>query len=385
MLTLFLLIVPFGHVGADEDTDLLVYKLNNFDGKPSLILYDPATGEKTSLLTDVDFGGFSLSTDGRLAYSLVENDQRDLYIQDIYMLDQEPVNISNTQDANEDVLSWSPDGRYLAFVLTGKDNIERLYVWDSTASTAFVDITPQDMTDVPEWYDPAWSSDGRLAFTVWYGFTGKYEQSEIYLWDGQATTNLSQNPTDRDEQPAWSDDGRVAFLSAYTEGYDIFVWDGVSFKDDVPNRDTYINIAPKLTAYYSFPAWSPQGQVAFNSQTAHDTHTQIYVWEGATATNISQNPNLHNGIPVWSHDGKMAFVTFFSQAQLLYVHDEHGRILLTTEGQYPPAWSSNGYLIFCRYGWKLMMWDGDEIREIAQSGEISAKWQSGSSVFCSSG
>ena len=136
-----------------------------------------------------------------------------------------------------------------------------------------------------------------------------------------------------------------------------------------------------VLGYYASVSWTPQGQVAFISQATQDTHAQIYLWDGKTATNISQNPNLHHGTPIWSNGGRWAFYS----AARLYVRDQQGNVLLTTEAQYLPAWSSNGYLIFCQYGWTLKMWDGYEIREIVRSREIIAEWQNGASVACSSG
>jgi Tol biopolymer transport system component len=126
----------------------------------------------------------------------------------------------------------------------------------------------------------------------------------------------------------------------------------------------------------------------FTSQAPQDTHAQIYVWDGKTATNMSQNPDHHNGSPRWRSDGYWAFSTFFSSEQKVYVRDADNQTVLAADGQSPHTWSSDGDLIFCRNssaGWDLMLWDGEEIIQVTQGGEILAQWMNGGSVVCSSG
>jgi len=111
------------------------------------------------------------------------------------------------------------------------------------------------------------------------------------------------------------------------------------------------------------------------------------VWDGETATNITQNPDFHNSTPRWSRNGYWTFWTFFSSEKLLYVRDEQNRTLLTTEG-HGGAWSSQDELIFCDYSeknWVLSLWDRQTITKIVQANEIWAQWQSGQGTLCSSG
>ena len=183
-------------------------------------------------------------------------------------------------------------------------------------------------------------------------------------------------------------DGQIAFLSTWNDEYDIFVWDGVSVANGSPDRSSFTNIAPDLTQYYGNPTWTNTGFLAFIATPPQERHTQIFVWDGQTAINISQNPGLHNGTPRWSNNGNWAFATFFSPQQLLYVRNAENDSLLTVEGSYSPAWSENGNLVFCqrrRLGWVLSLWDGQQIIELAEGYQIRAQWQSGSGVVCSSG
>ncbi len=366
-------------------TDRLAYTVNTAGWKTSLMLYDPGKGTSTLVHSDNNFMRFSFSTDGRLAFSSGPESKGQIYVSDTVSARSSPVNISQNPRATGYPLAWSPDGHYLAFV-SYLDNSALIELWDGKTT---VNITPNDLEEAVRSYTVSWSFDGRLAFTAYYdeGYPPKGDFSEIYLWDGKTTTSLSQNPTGRDEGVTWSTDGRVAFLSARDGEYDIFVWDGVSVKNGSPDVATFTNVLPKLTAYFSFPVWTNNGLLAFVSQAPHDSHAQIYLWDGQTATNISQNPTKHNGSPTWSADGRWAFSTFFSPDQLIYARAADNSPILIMKGQ-SPAWSVSGYLTFCTLGssgWVLSMWDGQQIVKIAQAQEIWSQWQSGSGRVCSSG
>jgi Tol biopolymer transport system component len=439
LLTLTILFMSLTIIGnhnniaaQTEDGDLLAYTIYSYDEGTSLMLYDPLIDESI-LLYEYEGDGrlfrfsFIFSQDGRIALRLLN--EYELLILNIRTPGQPPMNLSETlglsgyplswspdgrylafasHDDNRLIyvwdgdtainivpdslydaylLSWSPDGRYLAFTSSDDEDNQLIYVWDGDTA---LNITPDDLDYPLRSYQAMWSYDGRLAFTVRYdGFPSpEGNHSEIYVWDGNITTNLSQNSTVVDHSHSWNIDGELAFFSARNGEIGIFVWDGVSVNNGSPDVDTFINIAPELPSSILPSAlyWANDGRLAFEATGPEDNrHSQVYVWNRKTVTNYSQNPTLHNGAPRWSADGYLAFVTYFSSEQLLYVHDVDNRIILTTEGQYTPAWSSDGNLMFCKQGWTLYMWDRQEIVEIAHGDEIYAKWQSGRSVGCSSG
>jgi hypothetical protein len=409
--------------------DALAYILADSELEYSLKLHDRHRNMSATLASNVDFYDFSFSADGRLAFSLINENYHEIYIADSQSADVVPLN--SIQNSGNYLLAWSHDGRYMAFT-TSIDDQNLLKVWDgetvinitpdnvvdsatphygtwnSDGWLAFsvgntdtdsdkiyvwngktvINITPDDKANIGPTYDLDWSSDGRLAFSMGYRITADKLSSEIYLWDGNSIINLSQNPSADEVAPTWSDDGRLAFQSRRDDDFDILVWDGVSLKEGLPDTETFINIAPELSAYYSFPRWTRDGRLVFISQGSKDSHAQIYAWDGETVTDISQNPTLHNGSPVWSEDGRWAWTTFFSSRQLLYVRDADNRTLLVTEGESTPAWSLEGQLMFCKrgtVGWILSVWDGQQIAEIAQGREIRAQWPGGAGVACSSG
>ena len=324
------------------------------------------------------------SRNGRyLAFSLYE-DPGSLFI---YVWDSKTGLATNITPGNMPAnlsrynASWSHDGRYLGFSSYEDPGSLFIYVWDSKTGLAS-NIRPDNMPASVSRYNAQWSYDGRLIFTTWADDT---LPSEIYFWDGYSTTNLSLNLAGDVQGLTWNTTGEMAILSESDGKYKILVWDGETMNNGDLNDNSLTEVAPGIINYYSFPSWSPQGTLVFLSQTQDDTHAQIYEWDGQTAKNISQNPNLHNGSPRWSPDGRLwAFATFFSSEQLLYVRDENDKTILTTEG-YSPAWSSDNTLAYCwrgeSIGWDLHLWDGQAINTIAHGVEVYA---SGKAVRASS-
>ncbi len=258
-----------------------------------------------------------------------------------------------------------------------------LSIWNGQSSSQIAQ-SPAGIGEI------TWSTDDRLAFTIFYSYSSPHDgdYSEVFIWDGNTTVSLSQNPTGGDRYPAWNENGQIAFLSERNEEHDIYVWDGVSINNDLPDVNTFSKIAPYLIGYISHPVWTNTGSLTFESSgEAPGSGVQIYKWDGNSAVNISQNPDLHNGGQRWRSDGYWVFVTYFSSEQLIYIRDKENQTVLTTEGQYVPAWSTSGYLMFCvkaPSGWTLSMWDGKGVINIAQGNTIAASWSNGESVFCSS-
>ncbi|MEP7289408.1 MAG: hypothetical protein ABI947_26970 [Chloroflexota bacterium] len=369
-----------------DDVDWLAYTIR-LGKKNLMMLYDPYKNIRVRVHTYDNRITFSLSKNGYLAFSSGINGKPQISIWDTHAAYRSSTQVDQNSKAANYPLAWSPDGRYLAFVsyLDGKHYL--IYVWDGKTT---INITPNDLADSVQSYNGvSWSFDGRFAFTVWFDDRqSKGDPSEIYLWDGKTTTSLSQNPTGRDESPTWSADNRFAFLSDRGGKYGIYVWDGVSIKNGSPKVDTFTNVAPQLTTYESSPKWTSEGLLTFSTYIPQDTTSQIYRWDGQTATNISQTSTEGNGLQTWSADGRWAFATFYSpKGDMVYVRDANNRTLLAVKGTYP-AWSSTGYLTFCtlsRSGWVLSIWDGQQVKAIAQGGEIWAQWGSGSRSICYSG
>ena len=347
------------------------------------MLYDLTSEKRVPILPDWDINRIGVSANGRLAFSLAHEDVGTIYILDYPFTNGEPVNITGDNSAQYYGMTWSQDGRYLAYVST-QDNEARLSIWNGKNSFQIFDSAT--MID-----EITWGPGDRLAFTAFdLGPADEKDSSEVFIWDGDKTVSLSQNPTGSDRFPEWNKDGLLAFNSNRKGEHDIFVWDGLSTINGMPNVKTFSNIAPHLTWYFSMPVWSDSGTLTFQGNGPRDEHVQIYEWDGQKANNISQNPDFHNGGQRWRGDGYWSFITYFSNEQLIYIRGAKNQPVLIAEGEYSPAWSQSGYLIFCNQTdtdagrkWSLSMWDGAKVIEIAQGHGIEAFWSNGSSVFCS--
>lgn len=359
---------------ASPDGDYLIYIV-----KKHLMFYDPATNTHTPLLPAWEIEDFSLSAQ-HLAFSSFHDGNRDIFLLDYPFTRQAPLNITRGTFIAARPLSWSPDGHYLAYASTRVDG-NALVIWDKTTSAPVYQYR-EAVTEL------AWSPDGRLAFSALDTFVPPSGNSvEILLWDGSQTINVSQNPSGEDLDPVWIADGRLAFLSARGEEYyDIFTWDGVAARK-------FVNFVPGLTSMYFFESavWTSSGVLTFMAFDPENRFAQIYAWDGKTVTNLSQNLDAHAHGQRWRSDGYWAFATFFSTPQVIYVRDAKSQTQFVTRGQYDPAWSQAGRLVFCvprpseKATWGLSMWDGAQVVEIMQEYEIRASWSNGAGVVCSSG
>jgi Tol biopolymer transport system component len=348
-----------------------------------LFFYDPESNAYTPILPGWEIYAFSLSANNRLAFSSAQNGNNSIYILEYPFTQNTPTEITPDKASENTSPSWSPDGRYLLFDSVRADG-KKLVLWDGNH---FLDLYHHE----GEIREITWNSSDQLAFTEFLDnehSSGK-DPAEVYIWDGNAVVSASQNPSGEDRFPAWSQDGQLAFLSNRNGEYDIFVWDGTSKQNGLPDINTFVNVAPELTRYFSIPTWTNVNSLAFEAQTKLDSQVQIYEWDGQTAKNISKNQLAHNGSPAWRKDGYWSFTTFFSASQNLYIRDEANRTVLETRGEYRPIWSRSGRLIFCSqddsHRWTLSMWSGGNVVEIAHGNFIEANWNGGEPVYCSSG
>lgn len=368
--------------GSQNDEDYILY-LQKQANKGNLWFYDFITDQKISILPDWDINySISVNINNELAFSSSHEGNNEVYIQNYPFAENDPINITRDPLSEDSLESWSPDGQYLLF--RSKDiNGEYLKVWDGTTFTTIGQFQ-EHISEI------AWGSDGKLTFTLSNSSSASSaDPSEIYLWNGENLSNVSQNPHATDRNSVWSADGRLAFLSQRNGKYGVYIWDGVSIVDGKPDVSSFISIAPELTTYMSYPAWTNSGQLAFGGDDDASQAFQIYAWDGETVTNISQNPIAVNHSPTWREDGYWAFSTsFFMESGDLFIRNSQNETVMTTTGLYGPAWSHSGKLMFCNYidrGFVLSVWDGTKIREIVRGGYIYATSKNGDYVFCSAG
>jgi WD40 repeat protein len=362
------------------------------------------------------YSRFRWSPNGRyLAFGLWRGENEN-YNYSLYVWDGEtvinitpdiaPINVSQDPYAISYKLSWSPDGRYLAFTIWRGAGIYdgSLYIWDGETAT---NIVPDNFPDTVREIDVDWSPDGRLAFTIEY----REEEdttvpSGIYVWDGNITTNLIQNPTGADWGATWNDNGQLAFMSVRDDVEGIYVWDGVSFKDGSPDSDSFIHATrglqlpePHQTPYPKpDPIWTDEGLLGFLviiERPAAPPRTELVLWDVETQEIARQSP-LPGNFRGWRRLRNGQQVSYYSSlasglpAYYLEVRDTRGRVLLSiVVGEY--GWSSDGYLAFCGIGERnyiniLSIWDGEETWVVAETSYRPVRWRNGENYFsCNNG
>jgi hypothetical protein len=360
------------HAPIQPQDQLFFLDFNN-----SLFLYDPEIDEKQPILPDWKIDSFAVNQSKDLGFS-AEVDG----VYDTYLL-QYPYNMNNPvlirQDGSNPSLrySWSPNGRYLAYVADPWGE-NQLIIWNGVEAR----VVYQSNRQVSEL---TWSTDGRLAFTDFRPSPG---HDQVMVWDGRIVMNVSQNLSGGDRAPAWSPENRLAFLADDSRIYEITIWDGVSFADQKPDKSTYTKASGKFISYYSYPVWVGSSSIAYTATAPWEEAAQIYLWDGTRTTNISQNPFTHNTGQQWNANGYWAFVTYFSDIQAVYIRNQANKTIYSVHGQYQPAWSEHGQLMYCsmvNHMWRLMHWNLGKVTIIAESDQIDAMWANGANVFCSSG
>ena len=175
-------------------------------------------------------------------------------------------------------------------VYMARENLESkwtIYVMRSDGTDP-LRLTSQQANDTM----PVWAPDGRrIAFV-----SDRDGNREIYVMnsDGNEQLNLTLGPSE-DWTPTWSPDGqRIAFSSLRDDNWEIYVMDA-----DGANQKRLTRVA---AADYS-PSWSPDGQrIAFVSE--RDRNLEIYLMdaEGGQQTRFTDEAATDQS-PVWSADG----------------------------------------------------------------------------------
>jgi Tol biopolymer transport system component len=230
---------------------------SNRDGNDEIYVWDGDTLTNVSSSTSADARP-TWSADGRLAYVSSRDGAAEIYVWD----GTTTINVSQS-DAWDEYPIWSPDGR-LAFLSSSNGN-RTLFVWDGNTLTDLGQADGHFLT---------WSADGHLAFTSF-----RDGNREIYVWANGVSTNISQSAGE-DWQPTWSIDGRLTFTTYHDNLRELFVWDGSLTSIGQWNR-------------VSDFAWNIDGRLAFSAD------GEIFVWDGSTATNITNTPDQNEFNPYW--------------------------------------------------------------------------------------
>ena len=307
---------------------------------------------------------------GTLVYTSETDGSRDIYVTSV---GGDPVQLtSNLADDHSPVLS--PNGKWIAFVSSRKDN-DDIFIVETTGKelTAITD-TPGDESS------PVWSADGdMLAYLSqssdgtthivvanvddpdprrltneqtnegspsispdgqWIAYTvmdaeGTPQGINLRNLGGVNQIRLTNGP---DTRPNWSREGlSIVFESTRDGDSDIYV---VELDEDLnPGQPRRLTNDP--AADHS-PAWSPRGDwIAFISERDDNPEVYIISIDGTLEKRLTRNEAAESGI-AWSEKGRLAFVSDLHGNTDIYVMDSDGahqqQVTLGLENDAQPDW-----------------------------------------------
>jgi Tol biopolymer transport system component/DNA-binding winged helix-turn-helix (wHTH) protein len=299
---------------------------SNREGKNEIYVMR-ADGSDVKRLTfaSSDDSGATWSPDGsKLAFTSNRDGNAEIYVMNSDGSNQKRLTTDGARDVHP---VWSPDGSQLVFA-SNRNNSNPynfdVYVMNADGSN------PTRLTDDPEFdADPVWSPDGKhIAFT-----SARKGQFEIFVMDADGS---NQRSLTTGASPAWSPDGsRIAFASRRGGRTHIYIID--------PDGSNEIQLTFGA-ANETWPSWSPDGQIVFESD--RDGNTEIYVIKVDELTRLTED--VADDIqPAWSPDGKrIAFASRRDGDFEIYSMDSDGqnqrRLTRTAEDDMQPVWSPDG-------------------------------------------
>lgn len=374
--------------------DHMIAVIDQYTSKSQMILIDPFARISSPLLVPQPIDSFRVNRLGQIIYTDNEDWEGQYYVIDAHDPIQAPVAFDDLIGTHGHPVAWKGDDHPLTYVVRDTpESADRLFILGTDGTP--VEITPQGLDPLPigMYAGGVWSTDGRLAFSYFLANSSSNTAfpTELYLWDGVRTVNLSQNPYGSEGRITWSSNGRLAFQSTTRSDTDVLVWNGTYGTDGMPDPASFVNVAPELTGSYSELHWIDQGRLAFlGLKPGTRRETQIYAWDGEQVVNLSQMSGYSLRFTKWTADGRWAFRASRSskERELLYVRDASNHTVMITAAYTIPAWSEDGILAFCLRqsgAWSLILWDGEIFWEAARGTSVDAQWESGESVSCSNG
>lgn len=251
-------------------------------------------------------------------------------------------------------LSWSPNGRYLAFdganeqLPCSQDGCPglnlNLFLADLGRGTA-VGIAPEGSTYSPRFGGAAWSPDSAYLIAP-FRVKGDPEGVNLWIFDMESDTWSRLTQGDQaDLHPSWSPDGRwIAFLRYTAEkpgcpsmprdqngcnqgNLLLTTQDGSG--ETVLLESIRISVpVPGLAANYNAPVWSSDSRMLLTTVGANDSDIALVDVEDGSVETLAQNSAMELN-PSWSPDGqRIVFESNRFDQYDLYVLDLVDRVPL---------------------------------------------------------
>jgi len=218
----------------------------------------------------------SWSPDGRhLAFSASHNNDWHIYLADV---GTGTVQSLTSGPAADQWAAWGPDSRRVAYASAPKGQPSDIYVVDTGGTAPAVRLTVQDGQRSSQ---VAWSRDGRsLAFVSKRG--SPHQQLWVMASDGSHQHAITSIEADA-ECPQWSPDGRQLVFYGDTGNHQDQVW-------TVDLDGTHLTPVTHDTANNIYPSWTPSGEVVWSRQIGDTSTVMSAKPDGSSATPLVPQP-----------------------------------------------------------------------------------------------
>ena len=253
----------------------------------------------------------------------------------------------------DDFISWSPDGKWIAFESDRDRDDPEIYLINSVDGSNAQRLTYTRALDEV----PSWSIDGgKILFSSDLSGVPHNGNYEIYMMDNDGGDLKRLTQIDgQDTYPSMSPDGLHIVFESWQNGYpEIYKMD--SNGKDIKRLTNYKKNEMGEFVGNSNPSWSPFiksiKQEEYNQkiifQSDRDGNHEVYMMnsDGSNQINMTKN-NSFDGSPVFSPDGKkIAFVSNRSGKHDIWVMNSDGSELYnltnSPSDNFYPSWSPDG-------------------------------------------
>ena len=210
-------------------------------------------------------------------------------------------------------------------------------------------------------WNPKINDNGQVAWVGVY-WVGGYGDYNIFRYDGTSITNITNNLAfNGTGDPQMNDSGYVVWEGYDGSDYEIFLYDGTSIRQVTDSSGNYLygNFAPQI---------NNSGQVVW-----HTGDGDIFLYDGATITNISNNTyDFDNHNPRMNDKGYVVWEaqTFYDYSIFLYDGTISRAIRTSPFLTFDPQINNNGQVVWKESDgsdWEIFLYDATGIKQITNN------------------
>jgi Tol biopolymer transport system component len=287
----------------------------------------------------------------------------------------EPVRLPGTEGAWRWGMSWSADGKWIAYNINRNNKVDEIHVISSTGGEPKKIPVSENRGNHLLNYRLSLSPDGKVLAFASKEEEGTNKPQEISIYtipvDGGVAKRLTDPGT---REPAFSPDGKkIAYVKLHRSK------EGRLVKDIwvIPASGGTPVLFSDLPGRGRSPVWSPDGKmIAFNREPGEDNESNE-IWivpvsedgkAAAAPTKIKLPLSTYDFLAGWTSDNKIGLHLLTPPHRAIYTAPASGgKAVQVTPAGWPchPRWSPDGKRIFFR-------WGGGDIASVpAEGGEVS--------------